>query len=254
MSGTERARFGRRHRRWLFLGGGSVLMMAAGAAVLERLVDFGSAIAWALVAGPIVGFEAWFYHSRRNLLPTAGAAMRVADAVTLVRGWLYAAVAGFVVLPPTTVVAWLPGLCYGTGVALDWFDGRIARRTGGGTRLGERLDMAFDTVGFLVAPVVAVVWGQLPIWYLSLSAARYLFKAGRGLQRCRDRPVHELPPSDRRRQLSGVHMVFVTVALVPVVPSGPLAAPAAVLLVPSLALFARDYLLMTGYLPRPTEQ
>jgi CDP-diacylglycerol--glycerol-3-phosphate 3-phosphatidyltransferase len=38
------------------------------------------------------------------------------------------------------------------------------------------------------------------------------------------------------------------------VPSGPLAAPAAVLLVPSLALFIRDYLLMTGYLPRPTEQ
>jgi CDP-diacylglycerol--glycerol-3-phosphate 3-phosphatidyltransferase len=254
MSGTERASLDRRRRRWLFLGGGSVLVLATGVAVLHRLLDATAAAAWALVVGPLVGYEAWFYHSRRTRGQTAGPAVRIADAVTLVRGWLYAAVAGFVVLPPTTVVAWLPGLCYGTGVALDWFDGRIARRTGGGTRLGERLDMAFDTLGFLVAPVVAVVWGQLPVWYLSLSLARYLFKAGRGLRRWRDRPVHELPPSDRRRQLSGAHMVFVTVALVPVVPTGPVAVLAAALLLPSLALFARDYLLVAGYLPRPTEQ
>ena len=254
MSGTERARPGRRHRRWLFLGGGSVLVLAAGAAALHRLLDATAATAWVLVSSPIVGFEAWFYYSRRAQVPTAGTAIRVADAVTMIRGWLYAAVAGFVVLAPTTVVAWLPGLCYGTGVALDWFDGRIARRTGGGTQLGERLDMAFDTLGFLAAPVVAVAWGQLPAWYLSLSVARYLFKTGRGLRRWRDQPIHELPPSDRRRQLSGVHMVFVTVALIPVVPTGPLAVLAAVLLVPSLALFARDYLLVAGYLPRPTEQ
>lgn len=253
MSGTERVWFGRRHR-WLFLGGGSVLVLAAGAAALHRLLDVTAAVAWVLVVGPIVGFEAWFYHSRRAQVPTAGRALRVADAVTMVRGWLYAAVAGFVVLPPTTVVAWLPGLCYGTGVALDWFDGRIARRTGGGTRLGERLDMAFDTLGFLVAPVVAVVWGQLPVWYLSLSLARYLFKTGRGLRRWRDRPVHEVPPSERRRQLSGLQMVFVTVALLPLVPAGPLAVLAAVVLAPSLALFARDYLLVAGYLPRAAEQ
>ncbi|AQL42934.1 hypothetical protein BV210_09490 [Halorientalis sp. IM1011] len=254
MSGTERARLARRRRRWLFLGCGTVLVPTVGAAALARLVDPAGAAAWALVVVPIVGYEAWFYHSRHDRVPTAGPALRVADAVTLVRGWLYAAVAGFAVLSPTALVAWLPGLCYGTGVALDWLDGRIARRTGGGTRLGERLDMAFDTLGFLVAPVVAVVWGRLPVWYLSLSAARYLFKAGRGLRRWRGQPVHDLPPSERRRQLSGLQMVFVTVALVPLVPREPLAVLAAVVLTPSLALFARDYLLVAGYLPRAAEQ
>lgn len=254
MSGTKRARLGRRRRRWVFLGGGSVLVLALGAASLHRLLDATAAAAWALVVSPFVGFVAWFYHSRRERVPTQGAALRIADAVTVVRGWLYAAVAGFAVLSPMAAVDWFPGLCYGTGVALDWLDGRIARRTSGETSLGARLDMAFDTLGFVVAPVVAVVWGRLPIWYLSLSVARYLFKAGRALRRRRGLPVHELPPSERRRQLSGAHMAFVTVALLPVVPAAPLTPLAAVLLAPSLALFVRDYLFVAGYLPRGAGQ
>jgi CDP-diacylglycerol--glycerol-3-phosphate 3-phosphatidyltransferase len=136
---------------------------------------------------------------------------------------------------------------YGGGCALDWIDGFAARRAGRTTVLGARLDMAFDTLGFLVAPVIGVLWGRLPVWYLSLSLARYLFKAGRGLRRYRGRPVYDLPPSRVRRPLAGVQMVFITVALAPVVPVETVRALAAVVLVPSLAVFARDYLVVSGY-------
>jgi len=50
-----------------------------------------------------------------------------------------------------TALAWVPALCYGTGVALDKLDGIVARTVGRQTELGRRLDMAFDTFGFVVA-------------------------------------------------------------------------------------------------------
>jgi len=77
----------------------------------------------------------------------------LANVVTLVRGALYAVVAGFVVVPSETALAWVPALCYGTGVALDKLDGIVARTVGRQTELGRRLDMAFDTFGFVVAPL-----------------------------------------------------------------------------------------------------
>nr|WP_231554243.1 hypothetical protein [Halobellus rufus] len=108
--------------------------------------------------------------------------------------------------------------------------------------------MAFDTTGFLVAPVVAVLWGQLPIWYLSLSAARYLFKAGRGLRRRRGLPVYDLPDSLIRRPLAGLQMAFITLALSPLLGLAAIRLPALLVLVPSLAVFLRDYLVVSGRL------
>jgi CDP-diacylglycerol--glycerol-3-phosphate 3-phosphatidyltransferase len=248
MSGAEAALFGHDRRRWVFFGGGGVLVFAAGIAGLKLAAGVDAAARWALVVAPLLCYEVWFYHSRRSALGEDGHPIRAADAVTVIRGWLYAATAGFLLVPRTAGVVWVPALCYGAGVVLDHVDGRIARRTGGGTRLGERLDMAFDTLGFLVAPAVAVVWGALPVWYLLLSGARYLFKGARGLRRWRGRPVHPLPDSAWRRRLSGVHMVVIAVALVPAVPAGPVAAVAAVALALSLSVFARDYLAVTGVL------
>jgi CDP-diacylglycerol--glycerol-3-phosphate 3-phosphatidyltransferase len=188
-----------------------------------------------------------------NHRPDGGAVratLGVANAVTLGRGWLYAGVAGFVLVVPPVDSAWrwAPVAWYGGGILLDWVDGALARTVGNRTVLGERLDMAFDTVGFLVAPLVGVVWGRLPVWYLSISAARYLFKAGRGWRRVRGRPVYDLPTSRLRRPLAALQMVFITVALLPATP-GPLIRPlAAVVVVPSLAVFVRDYLVVAGHL------
>jgi CDP-diacylglycerol--glycerol-3-phosphate 3-phosphatidyltransferase len=173
----------------------------------------------------------------------------VANTVTMVRGGLYAVVAGFVLVPPEMAASWIPAACYGTGVVLDRVDGYLARTVGRETALGARLDMAFDTFGFVAAPLVAVVWGTLPVWYLSLSAARFLYRGGCEWRRFRGRPVFDLPESDVRQPLAGIQMLFLTVALVPAVPASLVWAAAPVVLAPSLVVFLRDFLVVSGRLP-----
>ncbi|WP_299270482.1 CDP-alcohol phosphatidyltransferase family protein [Halorientalis sp.] len=174
----------------------------------------------------------------------------LANSITLLRGGLYAVVAGFVVVPVTTDLAWVPAVCYGTGVVLDKLDGTVARTIGEQTPLGTRLDMAFDTFGFVIAPLVAVLWGRLPVWYLSIAAARYVYLGGIRWRRLRGRPVGERPDSDLAKYLAGIQMVFLTIALIPVVPSDTLWTVAPAVLAPSLAVFCRDFLVVSGRLPR----
>jgi CDP-diacylglycerol--glycerol-3-phosphate 3-phosphatidyltransferase len=219
---------------------------------------------WLLTAFPALGYQLWFLRQwldRAGPSDTAGepppegpsgssGTLGVATGVTLGRGWLYAGVAGFLfVVPPTgSVWRWVPVAWYGAGAALDWVDGVFAKTVGRRSELGSKLDMAFDTVGFLVAPLVGVAWGRLPVWYLSISAARYLFKAGRGWRRARGRPVYGLPPSRVRRPLAGLQMAFITAALLPIVPVSVVYPTAAVVVAPSLLVFVRDFLVVTGRL------
>lgn len=247
MSGAEHVGAGGWRRRWLFVGGGSGAVLVAGVAALWVAVGPRGGLTWAGVAGPLLLYEAWFFASRRAKRGGPATSIRPPNAVTMVRGWLYAIAGGFVALPPTALLAWVPGLCYGLGALLDQVDGRVARRTGAESRLGEQLDMAFDTLGFLIAPSVAVAWGRLPAWYLLLPAAQYLFRLGREARRRRGRPVTELSPNELRRALSGLQMGFLSVALLPIVPPGPLAVVAAAVLAPSLAMFARDWLVVAGH-------
>ncbi|MFC6976869.1 CDP-alcohol phosphatidyltransferase family protein [Halomicroarcula sp. GCM10025709] len=204
---------------------------------------------WLGPTAVVVAFLAAFLWRHRDETRTAdGMAMEsfgVANAVTVARGVLIGGVAGFLLLDPRGPYVWLPAVGYGVAVVLDSVDGAVARSLGTESRLGARLDMAVDTTGFLVAPLVAVAWGWLPVWYLSLSAARYCYRAGCRLYRARGGTVGSLPPSRLRRPLSGLQMGFLTLALVPVVPTGVVAAAAPFVLVPSLAVFARDFLAVT---------
>lgn len=207
----------------------------------------------ALVAGSCVAGQLW-YVSYSVLPPRASDTPLVglsglANALTLIRGALYAVVAGFVVVPAETSLAWVPALAYGTGVVLDKLDGTVARTVGDVTVIGKRLDMAFDTFGFVVAPLVAVLWGQLPVWYLSLSAARFVYRGGIAWRRFRDRPLFEKPDSDVGKHLAGVQMVFLTAALAPVVPTRLVWTAAPFVLLPSLLIFARDFLTVSGRVP-----
>jgi CDP-diacylglycerol--glycerol-3-phosphate 3-phosphatidyltransferase len=172
----------------------------------------------------------------------------LANTVTLLRGALYAVVAGCVILPPATSLAWVPALAYGSGAMLDKVDGTVARTIGQQTALGERLDMTIDTFGFVAAPVVAVAWGLLPGWYLSLSAARYVYRGGCAWRRHRGAPIYDPPASDLGKYLAGIQMAFLTIVLIPPVPTGATWTAAPVVLAPSLAVFARDYLTVTGRL------
>lgn len=256
----SRAPVGERLRLdWTLTAVVAVLALLFAVVGLAWLADHPVAARWAVPAVGAVGFELWFL--RRNLNtnhgtgeegPVATSApyprLGLPNAVTLFRGGLFAGVAGFAAVAPAPTYTWLPAILYGLGCALDAVDGSLARRRGRITLLGERLDMAFDTLGFLVAPVVAVLWGRLPVWYLSLSLARYLFKAGQGWRRRRGAPVFDLPPSRLRRPLAALQMAFITVALTPLLPSEAIEPLAALVLVPSLSVFVRDYLVVSGRL------
>jgi CDP-diacylglycerol--glycerol-3-phosphate 3-phosphatidyltransferase len=206
----------------------------------------------AVVAGLCLGGQLWYVSHRLVPARTAGEPLSrlfgLANTLTLLRGALYAVVAGFVVVPPGTRLAWVPAIAYGSGVVLDKLDGTVARTLGRETTLGERLDMTFDTFGFVAAPLVAVVWGRLPVWYLSLSAARYVYRGGIAVRTRRGKPVFDPPDSDLGKYLAGVQMVFLTVALAPAVPGTLVRTAAPFVLAPSLAVFARDFLVVTGRL------
>lgn len=200
---------------------------------------------WVLVTGAVLAGEVAFlgYH-----LDDGRAAFAPPNLVTLVRGGLYAATAGFLFVASTAEVRWAPAICYGVGAALDFVDGHLARRTERTTALGAKLDLGFDTLGFLVAPLVGVAWGRLPVVYLALSGARYVYRAGLGWRRQRGLPVGDLPSSRVRRPLAALQMAFIAVALAPVVPASVTHPTAVVVLVPTLAVFVRDYLAVTGRL------
>lgn len=219
-------------------------------AVLQPLFALDTAVAFhpVAVAGVSWAGQLWYVSYSVGAGLSHGL-LGLANAVTLARGALYAVVAGFVVVPPDTTLAWVPALCYGTGVVLDRADGAVARTVGRETAIGERLDMAFDTFGFVAAPLVAVLWGQLPVWYLSISAARYLFLAGVHWRRYSGKPVYDTPDSDLGKYLAGVQMAFITVALVPTVPAALVWTVAPVVLAPSLLVFGRDSLAVSGRLP-----
>ncbi|RNJ26016.1 CDP-alcohol phosphatidyltransferase family protein [Halosegnis longus] len=243
-------------RRWWAVVVASALATAGVGVLVARALSPAAGGRWLAGALAPVVFLAWFL--RRTLsenrppedAPESGvySTLGVANGITVGRGWLYACLGGFVLtVPPTgTAWRWLPAVAYGVGIGLDWVDGAAARTVSRRTQLGERLDLAFDTMGFLLAPVVGVVWGALPVWYLSVSAARYLFKLGCWLREYRGLPVGELPESRVRRPLAALQMLTIAVALVPLVPASvawPLATGA---MIPTLVVFLRDYLSVTG--------
>ncbi|MFC7027302.1 CDP-alcohol phosphatidyltransferase family protein [Halomicroarcula sp. GCM10025324] len=227
----------------------AVCLLAGGYRWVAEVATRAAAVRWLVPAILVVGFvSVYLWRHRGSLRRRNGTqldSLGVANGITLARAALVAGVAGFAFVDGAGVLAWLPAVGYGTAVALDAFDGAVARSVGVETRLGERLDMAVDTTGFLVAPVVAVAWGLLPTWYLSLSAARYCYLGGCALWRRRGGTVGDLPPSRLRRPLAALQMVFITWALVPVAPTPLVRTLAPVVLLPSLAVFARDWLAVT---------
>ncbi len=169
------------------------------------------------------------------------------NALTLLRGLLVSLLAGFLLGPtPTGALAWAPALLYGLERIIDFFDGIVARVTRRETRLGEILDMEFDGLGLLIAVALAVQYGKLPPWYLLLGVSRPLFVLGIWLRQRAAKPVYDLPPSDHRRVIAGLHTSFVAAVLWPVL-AAPITLYASYLYaVPLVLSFGRDWLVVSG--------
>ena len=213
------------------------------------------ALRWAALTSPVLVYQAWLLWvnlgtnhrpGEQALFPRMG----WGNALTLLRGVMFAGLTGFLFSPqPPGSLAWLPAGLYTLGVLIDGLDGYIARRSGQATRLGEILDMSMDGWGMLVAATLAVQYGQVPAWYLLVGFARYLFLGGLWLRERLSWPIFEQTYSVVRRPFAGLQMGFASVMLWPVfTPPGTYHA-AALFSLPFLLNFLRDWLVVSGSLP-----
>jgi CDP-diacylglycerol--glycerol-3-phosphate 3-phosphatidyltransferase len=179
----------------------------------------------------------------RIILPNFGAG----NQLTILRGVMIAFLAGFLFSPrPTGWLAWLPGVIYIIAALLDLFDGYLARKTNQITRLGEILDMNLDGLGVLVACLLIVQYGQVPVWYLLVGAARYLFLFGEWALMKLGKPVYELALNPSRRPLAGVQMGFIGAVLLPIFSPPSTYLVAGLFAAPFLVGFTFDWLYVSG--------
>ncbi len=240
--------------RWVALATVATIVTACAFVGLRLLLTDALARRWLALSIPVLAYELalfWRFLPRNRggerLLPSFG----LGTLLTFARGVLIAFLAGFLLLPqPTESLVWLPAALYGTAAIIDYLDGSIARMTDHVTTLGAHLDTEFDALGILIAPLLAVLYGQLPLWYLSGCAARFLSVFGRWLRRRRGLPVFDLPPRKSRRTLAGLQMAFLSIVLSPVVGPPATTVAAAFVAIPFVAGFVHDWLSVSGRLER----
>jgi CDP-diacylglycerol--glycerol-3-phosphate 3-phosphatidyltransferase len=213
---------------------------------------------WLLTATAVNAYVLWLLwtglgkkHSLHQevLQPHLG----VANWLTIARAFLIGALGGFLFQGPPGSAAgaqwliWLPGTLYIVAVLIDYLDGYVARIMRSETRLGEWLDTQIDALGLLVAPVLAIGYNRLPIYYISVSLAYYLFQFGIWRRRQKDRPVIDIKPHPAKRMLAGFQMGLVSMALLPAFSRPTMTIAATIFMLPLLAGFFRDALVAGGY-------
>jgi CDP-diacylglycerol--glycerol-3-phosphate 3-phosphatidyltransferase len=174
----------------------------------------------------------------------------VGNLATTLRGVLIGLLGGFLIVPRPTdgLLSWAPAALYTLAIVVDYLDGPLARLTHHTTVLGERLDTHFDTLGILIAPLLGVVYGQLPVWYLLVSAARYLFVFGSWWLKRRGHTLYNLDDSPTRRAMAGLQMGVISVALWPLFAPPATTIAATLLMLPFIGGFLRDWLVVSGWI------
>ncbi|MBN2500388.1 MAG: CDP-alcohol phosphatidyltransferase family protein [Anaerolineales bacterium] len=242
----------------------SLRVRLVGIMLLSGLVTFGVFVlfdhVWDIQAGltwmaAAIGAEIYLFGSvwtwldqnhragESQLLPTFGAG----NLLSITRAVLIGLLAGFVFVPqPEGLLAWLPFALYLLADLTDFFDGYLARISNHATKLGETLDMNLDSLGVLVVTLLAFHYGTVPVWYLPVGFARYIFLFGIWLRNRNGQPVYDLRPSNRRRIFAGIQMGFVTAMLAPVLSPPGTTIAAAIFMLPFMVGFIYDWLQVSG--------
>ena len=193
-----------------------------------------------------------------RLFPTLGAG----NWITLARAFWVIILAGFLpgaILPGHQLlsdfaVTWAPGVIY-LGVSLaDLLDGFIARRGDHETELGKILDIETDAAGLLVASLVAVAYGRLPVTYLLVGLAYYIFISAVRLRQRRALSVVAWRSRPYARIIAGCQMGLVAVVLLPLFKPEFSFIAGYVFMTPLVIGFIRDWLVVSGRLPTNDEQ
>lgn len=235
-------------------GGLHAFMLIAAFFLLSRFLPTEVTLVWLLQSALVALFVHWrlYVHLAKNhapggdrIRPTLGAANRI----TLFRGLLMAGLAGCVGMPLTdgpAALAWMPGGVYLAAAALDVVDGLWARRTDTRSVLGEAMDIELDALGLLAAATVGIYLGRLPLVYLSVGAAYYLFRFGIRHRRRHGKIVLPLVVRPFARLIAGIQMGFAGVALLPIFPAGVLKVAALYFMLPLVLGFFWDWLVVSG--------
>jgi CDP-diacylglycerol--glycerol-3-phosphate 3-phosphatidyltransferase len=190
------------------------------------------------------------YHPQLNVLHSN---LGYGTWLTITRAMLIAMLSSYLFDPwPQSRIApgglsWAPGTIYIAASILDFMDGMVARACKHETRLGAFLDINIDALGLLIAPLLAVWYGQLPIAYLSVSVAYYLFVIAIRLRKKYSMPVFDLKPYPAARIIAGCQMGLVGIVLLPVLSPPVTTIAAYIFMIPLLAGFLRDWIFVCGY-------
>jgi CDP-diacylglycerol--glycerol-3-phosphate 3-phosphatidyltransferase len=229
-----------------------LLLLGAGFLLTVRSLGLQSGGIWAIKVAAVMAYQLLFLvRNRKTALGGANLdhLWGTANKLSLARGLMIALLAGYLFSPkPSGISGWLPALLYTLLAVLDFLDGYWARRTNTRTRMGELLDQEYDALGILIAMVLVIQWRHLPVAFLYIAVAKYVFAAGTAWRSFRGQPLFPLPPSYMRRRLAGFQMGILAVFLWPVArPPGTVLAQL-IIGVPLLLGFIRDWLLVSGAL------
>jgi CDP-diacylglycerol---glycerol-3-phosphate 3-phosphatidyltransferase len=239
----------------ILIGSGGCLCLGAHWTISDALRWFGqTSVIWAYILRLLwKGLPGNHHPGQTALLPSLGSG----TILTLCRGFLISSLAGFFLLPEPQLVAvgawfaWLPGTLYMTAGVLDYLDGYLARRRRHVTHLGEKLDIELDALGLLVAISVAIGWKRLPLVYLAVGVAYYVFRWGIWYRRRHGYPLMPLPFRPAARVMAGFQMGLVAIALLPLFSFSVLQTAALLFMVPLLLGFGLDWLAICGQLDGP---
>jgi CDP-diacylglycerol---glycerol-3-phosphate 3-phosphatidyltransferase len=175
------------------------------------------------------------------------------NRLTILRGGLIALTGGFLFMDQATAGnAWAPAILYTLAAILDRLDGFVARRSRQVSLLGNELDITFDALGLVIAPLLAIGLGKLHGSYLLLSVAYYVYQWGLQRRRSLGLPVYPLPPNPLRRTLAGFQMGFIAVVFWPLLDSGISTVAGVAFMLPVLFGFVMDWRVVCGGLSSKT--
>ncbi|MGZ4958225.1 MAG: CDP-alcohol phosphatidyltransferase family protein [Methylomonas sp.] len=234
-----------------------IALLGCGALLLGFLLfglagNWAAAGQWLLQAGLLWGFVCWFAQRRLDLNRAMAEAplyinLGWGNRLTILRGGLIALTGGFLFQKPDAAFNVLaPAVLYSIAAVLDRLDGFVARRNRQASLLGNELDISFDALGLLVAPVLAIGYDKLHWSYLLLSTAYYFYEWALHYRRNRGLPVYELPANPLRRTLAGFQMGFIAVALWPLLDPRLTTIAGIAFMLPVLFGFVVDWFVVTG--------
>jgi phosphatidylglycerophosphate synthase len=219
--------------------------------VTEKWVDAGQ---WLLQAGLLWGFVCQHIWRRLDLNRANAKAplynkLGWGNRLTILRGGLIALTGGFLFLnQDNTFNILLPATFYTSAAILDRLDGFVARRSKQVSLLGNDLDISFDALGLVIAPLLAINLGKIHWSYLVLSAAYYIYQWGLQRRHRLGLVVHVLPPNPLRRTLAGFQMGFVSIALWPLLNPTLTTIASLAFMLPVLFGFVADWWVVSGRL------